>query len=129
MLQVPLPTRHARVSDFLVDTVGASFAVLCIFVARQILRITVPRTARSDSEIEFQHRHAKAFDPAALAKLEPNKPTGGLHFGTGARSVGRCVQGLHAPRTPPRGRGCAMHKAHMAMDVRGNSAAAARGRC
>ena len=29
--QVPLPTRHAHVSDFLSDTVGACFAILCIF--------------------------------------------------------------------------------------------------
>jgi len=32
LLQVPLPTRHARVSDFFVDTVGAVFVVLCVFV-------------------------------------------------------------------------------------------------
>jgi VanZ family protein len=37
LLQVPLSTRHARVSDFLVDTVGAAVAILCVFVTRQIL--------------------------------------------------------------------------------------------
>jgi VanZ family protein len=36
LLQVPLPTRHARVSDFLVDSVGACFTILCVFVAKQI---------------------------------------------------------------------------------------------
>jgi VanZ family protein len=36
LLQVPLPTRHARLSDFLVDSVGACFAILCVFVAAQI---------------------------------------------------------------------------------------------
>jgi hypothetical protein len=36
LLQLPLPTRHARVSDFLVDSVGACFAILCVFVAKQI---------------------------------------------------------------------------------------------
>ena len=36
LLQVPLPTRHARVSDFLVDSLGACFAILCVFVANQI---------------------------------------------------------------------------------------------
>jgi VanZ family protein len=36
LLQVPLLTRHARVSDFLVDSVGACFAILCVFVAKQI---------------------------------------------------------------------------------------------
>ena len=36
LLQVPLPTRHARVSDFLVNSVGACFAILCVFVATQI---------------------------------------------------------------------------------------------
>ena len=36
LLQVPLPTRHARVSDFLVNSVGACFAILCVFVAKQI---------------------------------------------------------------------------------------------
>ena len=43
LLQVPLPTRHARVSDFLVDSVGACFAILCVFVANQIW-IMVART-------------------------------------------------------------------------------------
>ena len=36
LLQVPLPTRHARVSDFLVNSVGACFTILCVFVAKQI---------------------------------------------------------------------------------------------
>jgi VanZ family protein len=31
LLQIPLPTRDARVSDFLVDTVGACFAILFRF--------------------------------------------------------------------------------------------------
>jgi VanZ family protein len=47
MLQIPLPTRHARVSDFLVDAGGACLAILCVFVARQILNTTVPSTARA----------------------------------------------------------------------------------
>ena len=41
LLQVPLPTRHARVSDFLIDTVGVWVAVVCIFVARRFLTSTV----------------------------------------------------------------------------------------
>ena len=44
LLQVPLPTRHARVSDFLIDTAGACLAILCVFVARQIQRTTAPET-------------------------------------------------------------------------------------
>jgi VanZ family protein len=36
LLQVPLPTRHARVSDYLVDTVGACFAIVCVLVATEI---------------------------------------------------------------------------------------------
>ena len=36
LLQIPLPTRHARVSDFLTNSAGACFAVLCVFVATQI---------------------------------------------------------------------------------------------
>ena len=42
LLQVPLPTRHARASDFLVDAVGACFAIFCVFVTRQILSTMVP---------------------------------------------------------------------------------------
>jgi VanZ family protein len=39
LLQIPLPTRHARVSDFLVDTLGAWFGIACvIIVGRLILR-------------------------------------------------------------------------------------------
>jgi VanZ family protein len=44
LLQIPLPTRHARVSDFLIDTAGACLAILCVFVARQILSTTAPPT-------------------------------------------------------------------------------------
>lgn len=36
LLQVPLPTRHARLSDFIVDALGACFAIFGVFVARQI---------------------------------------------------------------------------------------------
>ena len=46
LLHVPLPTRHARVSDFLVDAVGACFAISCVFVTRQILSTMVPRMAQ-----------------------------------------------------------------------------------
>jgi hypothetical protein len=46
LLQIPLPTRHARVSDFLIDTAGACLAILCVFVARQILSTTAPTTAQ-----------------------------------------------------------------------------------
>jgi hypothetical protein len=46
LLQVPLPTRHARVSDFLVDTTGACLAILCVFVARQVLSTPAPSTAQ-----------------------------------------------------------------------------------
>jgi VanZ family protein len=46
LLQVPLPTRHARVSDFLIDAAGVCLAILCVFVARQILRTTVPETSQ-----------------------------------------------------------------------------------
>jgi VanZ family protein len=46
LLQIPLPTRHARVSDFLVDIAGACLAILCVFVGRQILSTTAPTTAQ-----------------------------------------------------------------------------------
>jgi hypothetical protein len=36
LLQAPLPTRHARVGDFLVDSVGACFAILCVTITKQI---------------------------------------------------------------------------------------------
>jgi hypothetical protein len=47
LLQIPLPTRHARVSDFLVDAAGACLAILCVFVARQVLSTAVPSTVQS----------------------------------------------------------------------------------
>jgi hypothetical protein len=46
LLQVPLPTRHARVSDFLVDSATTCFAILFVFVARQIRGTRLPSTAR-----------------------------------------------------------------------------------
>ena len=33
LLQVPLPTRHARVSDFVIDFVASSFAIAVVFVS------------------------------------------------------------------------------------------------
>jgi VanZ family protein len=41
LLQVPLPTRHARVSDFLVDSVGTCLAILCVFVAKAKHKVPV----------------------------------------------------------------------------------------
>src|SRR4030095_4321669 len=32
LLQVPLPTRHARLSDFLIDVFGSCFAIWFVFV-------------------------------------------------------------------------------------------------
>jgi hypothetical protein len=47
MLQIPLPSRHARVSDFLVDAAGACLAALCVFAVRKALRTTARNTVHS----------------------------------------------------------------------------------
>ena len=65
LLQIPLPTRHARVSDFLVDTAGACLAILCVFVARQVLSTTVPPLAQpvsktGDAAVRAKHELAVA---------------------------------------------------------------------
>jgi hypothetical protein len=39
LLQVPLPTRHARVSDFVVDFVGSCFAIGSVFASEKLLGI------------------------------------------------------------------------------------------
>ena len=36
LLQVPLPTRHARVSDFVVDFVGACFAIGLVWIGQKL---------------------------------------------------------------------------------------------
>jgi hypothetical protein len=36
ILQIPLPTRHARFSDFLVDVAGAFLAILGVFISRRL---------------------------------------------------------------------------------------------
>ena len=36
LLQVPLPTRHARVSDFVIDFVGSCFAIAFVYVANKL---------------------------------------------------------------------------------------------
>ena len=36
LLQVPLPTRHARVSDFVIDLVGSYFAIAFVYAANQL---------------------------------------------------------------------------------------------
>ena len=37
LLQVPLPTRHARVSDFIIDFVGACFAFALVRVGKKLV--------------------------------------------------------------------------------------------
>jgi hypothetical protein len=36
LLQIPLSTRHARVSDFLADISGAFLAIIFVFIARRL---------------------------------------------------------------------------------------------
>ena len=38
LLQLPLPTRHARVSDFVIDFLGACFAVAVVFASGKLFR-------------------------------------------------------------------------------------------
>ena len=37
LLQVPLPTRHARVSDFVIDLVGSYFAIGFVFAGDKLI--------------------------------------------------------------------------------------------
>jgi VanZ family protein len=37
LLQVPLPTRHARVSDFVIDLVGSYFAIGFVFAGGKLI--------------------------------------------------------------------------------------------
>jgi len=37
LLQIPLPTRHARMSDFIIDLAASGSAIACVFFARKIL--------------------------------------------------------------------------------------------
>ncbi len=37
LVQVPLPTRHARVSDFAIDFVGSCFAIAFVFAVSKLL--------------------------------------------------------------------------------------------
>jgi VanZ family protein len=37
LLQVPLPTRHARVSDFVIDFVGSCFAIAIVFAGAKLI--------------------------------------------------------------------------------------------
>jgi VanZ family protein len=39
LLQVPLPTRHARVSDFVVDFVGSCFAIGFVFASEKLFGV------------------------------------------------------------------------------------------
>lgn len=40
LLQVPLPTRHARVSDFFVDFVASCFAIGCVVASEKLLGLS-----------------------------------------------------------------------------------------
>src|SRR5258708_165961 len=42
LLQVPLPTRHARLSDFVIDVFGSCFAIGLVFVVG-VNRLRLPR--------------------------------------------------------------------------------------
>ena len=37
ILQVPLPTRHARFSDFVIDFVASCFAIVAVFAGKKLL--------------------------------------------------------------------------------------------
>jgi len=39
LLQVPLPTRHARMSDFVVDFVGSCFAIGFVFASEKLFGV------------------------------------------------------------------------------------------
>ena len=39
LLQVPLPTRHARLSDFVIDFAGACFAIAAFFLATNFVSV------------------------------------------------------------------------------------------
>jgi VanZ family protein len=41
LLQIPLPTRHARASDFVIDLVGSCFAILFVFASEKLLGIEI----------------------------------------------------------------------------------------
>jgi len=43
LLQVPLPTRHARVSDFLIDFVTSCFAFGVVVIGKKVIAKTVRR--------------------------------------------------------------------------------------
>ncbi len=46
LLQVPLPTRHARLSDFVIDVFGSCFAIGLVFVGDKLVgahRLSFPR--------------------------------------------------------------------------------------
>lgn len=39
LMQIPLPTRHARVEDFAVDAIGACAAIVVVYLAKPLLRM------------------------------------------------------------------------------------------
>jgi VanZ family protein len=39
LLQIPLPTRHARISDFVIDVVAAWMAICVVAIARKLVSI------------------------------------------------------------------------------------------
>jgi len=50
LLQVPLPTRHARLSDFVIDFVASCFAIGLVFVSDKLIgahRLRLQRRKRA----------------------------------------------------------------------------------
>ena len=43
LLQVPLPTRHARVSDFIIDLIASCFAIWIVFVGEKLIGLSCSR--------------------------------------------------------------------------------------
>lgn len=46
LLQVPLPTRHARLSDFIVDFIASCFAIGSVFAGENLLGIQGMRSSQ-----------------------------------------------------------------------------------
>ena len=56
LLQIPIPTRHARVSDFVIDFVASCFAVGCVLAGEMLFGVKHPRSSSNWAMLRFPFR-------------------------------------------------------------------------
>ena len=64
LIQIPLPTRHARVSDFIIDFVGSCFAFTLVHIAKKYMRTSRRSETKAEGTAEKKKRRSGGQGPS-----------------------------------------------------------------